>query len=374
MDASESGQSIESGFETESSLSGDIEELETTTRDEEDCADAARVTLEWSRFVNSTKGVLKYMQQAAAEIFDANNLEPPPPLKEPTTRDSSTAETEEKGPECSSTGVFLHSIYNPSEATTRHAAFPPQLHCEDVKNTTATTGFSISASHPGHRGSTTGEFLAPHSRIRSDSSSSNRPVSTRSTATEHQHAVFKESETDAAHVEVPIPMPGAGLCVRGGADTAHPHFSPPRASGVSGSPGRGADPYPDKSRSSASPPRKAVPATDMPIPTASEDNVEGDRSAENTTFSLAGKGYEDMSGARGSKPEILFEASLVSTSQQEKSGCAYVGGGTSMIADSFSWIEVMTSVGEAEVARRIDRERARCVAARQQRRGESIKK
>lgn len=373
MDASESEQSIESGVETETSRSTDLQVLETITRDKEDCADAANVTLEWSRFMNSTEGVLKYMQRATAEILDANKLEPPPPHTESTTRDSSAVETAESGPGSSSTGMILHSMNNPSEALTRHAAFPPQLHCEDVKNITATTGFStLCASHTGHRGSPTARLLAPHSRTSRDFSAPDRPVSTPSTAAEHQHDVVKESETDVSLAEVP--MPGVGLCVREGADTSHPHVSPPRAPGVSGSPRRGAGPIPDKSNSAASPAREAVPAADMPILTSSNDNVDGDRLAQNMTFSLVDKGDGDTSGAMGSKPEIHFEASLVSNSQREKSGCAYVGGGTSMIADSFSRIEVITSVGEAEVARRVNRQKARCVVARQQRRDESIKK
>jgi len=349
MDASESGQqSIESGFETETWRSSDQEELETPTRDEGvSAAGAANVTLEWSRFMNSTEEVFKYMHQATAEILDANKLEPPSPHKEPTTRDSSTTETARIGPVCSSTGGILHSSNNPSEATNRHTMIPPQLHYEDVK------------------------LLAPRSRTMNGLSAPNRPVSTQSTTAEHDHAAEKISERDADAAEVPVP--GAGRCVREGADTSHSHYSPPGASGVSGGiPGRGAGHVPDKSSSAASPPREAIPATDMLISTASKDNVEGDRSAQNMSFSLVDNGDEYTSGA--TEPELPLEASLVSASQQQKSGRAHMIGGTSMIAQSFSRVEVITSVGEAEVARRVEREKARFMAARQQRREESIKK
>ena len=354
MDASESEQSIESGFETETWRPSDLEELETTT-DQEDSTDQAN--LEWSRFMISTEGVLKYMEEATAEIIGTSKLTPPPPHKEPTTHDSNTVTVAKIEPGSSSCNT-------PAEETRRLTAFLPQHCCEDMTATESSTCIPPS----DYRGRAAAEILESHERISSESAESSRSVSTKL-----QHTV-KESESGAELAEIPLPSVGGYIVGEDAEKTHHQHCSPSRASMVSGSPGRGADPTPRKKNTAALSLQVTVPATDMPIPTASKDNLDRDRSAQSMPPSLLDNEAEDASKATGPELEIPFEVSRISASQQDESDRACMESGTSMIAASFSRIEVIASVGEAEVSRRVEREKARHMAARQQRRDQNIER
>lgn len=367
----DSDESVEREIEEISSCINDLEELQTAC-DDKGCAQGSTTTLEWSQFMNSTEGMLQYLAEATATIQDVSSLVIPSPSQEQSTRDSTTAvkvADHEQG--CLSPGVLFSTSSNKTqiEPMILPGERLPRLLRTLTTNFTVTAEPSTAPSLAGQRGPTTAGLSVPQQHIPSQCSVPDRPGSTESRAPVTEQAGVNESDRRIVVAGIP---PQSVL--------AKESF-PPRS--ASGSPGRhaGHEPTPNIQDSA-----KPLCTTGLLTPTLSNQSVIGDdASVPGTPFPLVDKRERNALQAMTSESKLprasrVFETSDIPTSQPEglseqvKSEFARVEGGIPGIADAISQIDVMASVGESEVARRIRREKARHVEARQKRRKDSMTK
>lgn len=366
-------ESMDWGIEETPSIISDLEELENTCHDEGHTEDA-NATLEWSQFLSSTEGMLRYMEEATATIQDVPSLVVPSPGQESIAQDSTAVEFADQEQGCSSPGALFSTSRNSIqfEPMALPAEVLPRLSFADTMNLAVTTETSSDASLTDQLGSTMAGLSVPHDRVRSESSVPDRPGSMECRASVGNQADINESGRRGFPAGIPTQK----------VLDAEP--SPPPSS--SGSPGRhvGLGLTPDKTIS-AEPPSTPVSSTGLLNSTPSSQSLTGDADMETTPLHLVDEGEITILKAISSEPRLpwtsrVFETSRISTSQvalsdhQVKSEFACFEGGISVIAGVFPQIDVMASVGEIEVARRIGREKARCVKARQQQRKDSITK
>lgn len=374
MDSSSDNGSDDSD-DSDDSMDGGVGEKSSSVDGPEGLSEYANATVEWSQFMNSTEGILQYMDQATATIQGLPSLVTPSPSQEQKTQENASGEVHGQEQECSSPGVLVSPNSNKTqcEPTTLPGEVLARLSCANTTDLAVTTGLSTAASLADQLGPTTTELFAPNDSIHSNSSAPGRSSSMECRASMSIHANIKESDGMVVIAEIP-------------AETAWPAASscPPSSSG---SPRRhaGLEPNPDNQISAQQPP-STVAAAGLMTSTPSNRSSIGDAPLQNTPLSLVDDGERNRLKKMGSKPEPLLasrvlESSRTSTLQQNlalldnvKGVFPCFEGGEPVIVDVFSQIDVMASVGESEVARRIGREKARCVEARQQRRKDSITK
>lgn len=379
---SDSSDSVEGAFEKERRHANEWKEQEKTHLDK-DCNDAC-ATLEWSQFMKSTAGVLQYMEGAKAESLELCSLVPHSPHQKHKIHDSNTVEeteNEQGHTPASSSGVPVSSG---SRATQSESipTVPPRLHSMTTNLTILTE--SSEAPHQSvrmkaaeicvQRDGKHGGFEGPHGSSSAEALAVETP----------QPAIYGRI---TGAVRAGIPTPSAALL-----DRLPTECSPPRVSSAPTSPGGKNGPEPRSSTTSFSQAFNerdvrfvAGPAMESLTSTASE-YVFGDPFLQKTPISLVNAGGGNRLRVAGCEPELPrdvlpFEASRtysrqqgVALAEQVKDECARTQDGMPVIADAGSQIDVVASVGEAEVKRRIAREKARCVEARQQRREDSIRK
>lgn len=349
----DSDEPVDGGVERKSSCTNDLDEVENTC-DDKDLTGGANATLEWSQFMNSTEGMLQYMEEATATLQGVSSLVISFPSLEQKMQESTTVGVPDQEQGYSSAGALFSPSRNKTqlETTTLPAEVFARLSCAGT----------IEASLADQLGPTTARAFVSHDRIRSDSSVLNKPGSMECRASVAKQADLNERD----RMVVAEGIPPQNLSVK--------EHSPLPSS--PGSPGR-LEPNLD-TQISVEPPRAAVSATE------SNRSFTGDASMQNPPVSLVDNGEISIPKEIGSQPELrsasrVFETGRIFTSQQEvplldqvKSEFTCFEGGIPAAADVISQIDVMASVGENEVARRIGREKARCVEARQQRRKDSI--
>jgi len=350
----------------------DLKKLETT-HDDNHLSEDASATLEWSQFMNSTEGMLQYMEEATATIEGVSGLVIPSPREEQRPQHGTSEEVDDHEHGESSAGAPVSP--NNRKAQTGPTTLPvealPHVSCADTTSFVTATEPSKDALLAGQLGLATVKLTALNDSLRRDSSAPDGPGSKECRASEAKQAGINESD---AVVRMGIPT------------------QPPTStkscplSSSSKSPGghAGLEPQPD-TKIPAEPPIK-VSAAGLLTSTPSNRSTTGDTSVQNTPFSLVDGGERNILNKLGFKREVplascVFKTSLTSTSQQGvvlvdqvESELVCFESGIPDLADFVSQIDVIESVAETEVARRIVQEKARYAEARQQRRKDSIAK
>lgn len=368
----DSDEYLDGGIEERSPRMNELGKLEMACVNN-GLSEDANATLEWSKFMSSTEGMCQYMEEATAAIQGLSSLAIPSPSQERKTQHNAAEEADDQEQGCSSPGALFPPNNNKTqlEPTIQSAEVFPRLSRANTTNLAVTTEPSTDAPLADQLGPTTSKLFAPNDSTHGDSSVPDRPSSMECRASVTKQADINESDRTVGLAEISTQKVLAA--------ESSPHPS-------SKSPGRrraGLQPSPDK-RISAEPP-DTVSASLLTSTLSSGDSTAG-ASVENPPISLVGEGERTNLKTKGSEPEVplvprVIEGSGTSTSQQEgafldqmKNEFACFDGGIPVIADALSQIDVITSVGDTEVARRIGREKARCVEARQQRRKDSITK
>lgn len=377
--SSDNGSDDSDGFmdggieETTSSLNG-LEKLETASHGK-DLSEDENATLEWSQFMNSTEGMLQYMEEATATIQDVSGLVIPSPSQEQKPQDAISGDVDDQQQRNSSPGAHLsHSSDKTQfEPIALPAEVLPRLSCPTTTNLTVTKEPSKDAALADQLKPAAVEIFSPNDSIRSASSTADRPGSMECRALEAKQAGINESDVMVGLAGIPTPTSMAAESSRPASSSGSP---PCRHAGF--------EPYPDKLISAE--PSITVSAAGLLGSTSSNRSANGDAPVQYAPLSLVDEGERVTRESKSSTPALplasrVLEVSHTSTSQQEvalldqvKSEFACFEGGMPVIADVSSQADVMASVGETEVARRIGREKARCVEARQQRRKDSIAK
>lgn len=351
---------VDGGIEEKVSCTNELGKFETASHDKGLSEDAS-ANLEWLQFMDSTEGMLQYMEEATATIKNVSGSIIASPSEEKTKQYdmSGGVDDQEQG---------HSSLVAPRSPSSNKARFEPATLPEEVlpllscANTTNLTATTEPLKEVG--------IFAPDDSIRSDTSAPDRPGYKEVRASEVKQAGINESDATVGLARISTEMLMAV------------ESSPPPS--PRGSPGRHAEPQPHE-QSSAEPP-STVLAADILSPSPSNRSATGDSPVQNVTLSLVDERRIVFLEKKSYEPELrlasrVLEASHASTSQQEVAlldqanrefACFEVG--IPVIADVLSQVRVMASVGETEVEQRIGREKARCVEARQQRRRDSIAK
>lgn len=361
------------GVEERSPCTNDLENLDTACHGKGLSEDASAAR-DWSQFMSSTKGMLQYMEEAIATIDGVSSLHIVAPGQEQITQDHISEGVDHQEQSSSSPRVLFSPRSNipQFEPNSLPPGVLPRLPRANMKNLGDTTEPSTAASLAYQLGLTTAELLETNDSMRNGISSvPDRPPGFR----ECQASVAKEADISESDLLV-------GVVGSSAQEMPAMESSPPPPS--SGNPGRdaGFDSNPDKQISEILP--NNVSATGLLTPTMSNQSLTGDAPVQRTPFSVVHEEERSIPKAEGSEPELslaelVLETSRMSTSKQEEalfdqvsSDLACFEGRLPAMADVFSQMDVMASVGEAEVSRRIGREKARCKEARQKRRRDSI--
>lgn len=374
---SDSNRSMDRAFEEELVRVNEWRELEKTHVDKCLNEDLCTSTLEWSRFMKSTAVVLQYMEEAKAESLEVCSLVPRSPHQEHKTHDGKAVEEAENErdhtPPASSSGVLLPSGSRETRSESIPAV-PPRLS-------------SMTANLTVRNESSTGPDLSVSKAAgmcvqRDDAHSNAFEAPNRPGSAERLVAVARQPTIDGC-----IPTPSIALL-----DGVPTECAPPRVFSAPESPGRQADPEPSSSSTAFNElDARSVPvaraATESLTLTTCEECVFGDPSAmQNAPTPLVNAGCVNIVRVMESEPELQrdvlsFQASHTSIHQQQvalaeqvKNDCTCPQDLIPVITEACSQIDIMTSLGEAEVERRVAREKALCVEARRQRREDSIRK
>lgn len=348
--------------------------------------------LEWSQFINSAQGVSQYLEEATAVIMDVVGLEAPSPRHDQQLLDNMVEDTDEKlGLPNASSRVLLPSKGGaPSDPTPSLPATPPNL-LRVNESLTLMAESSGHESNPEFDGPNSVERFMPQDEKREDSSAPYIPVSTDCLAALAQNpdihvdvfpaekcAIDLGSDRDATHEGIPVSH--TGLAERLPNELSKPPVGPPPESSAKQACPElpcGQMPLSTSSERVALP--AFVPVASLPTDTVPRESLSGHPSAEDIVHSLV--------DTKGSQPELPLDPSSVETSNilprqqegalplpvQQKKGGADIEGKMSMVVDTVSRTDVIASVGEAAVARRIEREKARLLEAKRKRRDHNIR-
>lgn len=367
-------------------------DLDTTghnsNQHEDTCAN-----LEWSQFINSAHGVVQYLKQATAVILDVSGLEPPSPRHEHTSQllDNTVEDTDGKpGLATTSSGVFLPgNSGTPSEPTPSLPATPPNFLGvnESLKVMVESSGHE---SNPEYDGPNLVKRLVPEDQTREDSSAPCIPISTDCLAavarkTDAHADVFPAekcvsevgNDRDVTHAAFPVSR--TGLAERLPNELSKPPVGPPpQSSAKQACPELPSGQMPLSTSSERDTLPALVPVASLLTVTVPRESLSGHPSAKDVLHSLV--------DTKGSEPELpsdpSAETSNIFPRQQEgalplpvqpKKGGAGIEDRTSMVVDTVSHTDVVASVGEAAVARRIEREMARSLEAKRKRRDDNIR-
>lgn len=376
---SDSNTSIDRAFKEELQRANEWRELGETHVEKSLNKGSCTSTLEWSRFMKSTAVMLQYMEEAKAESLDVCSLAPRSPHQEHKTPDGNVVEEaeNERDHTPASSSVVVFSSGSRAARSESNPAVPPRL-SPTTTNLRVLVEYSTEAFHPELSVSNAAEMcVQPVSTHSNDFEAPNRPGSA-----ERLEAVARQPTIDGC-----ISTPSTALldgvpaeCVR------------PSVSSAPGSPRRKAGLEPSSTSTAFNELDVgfvpiAGPATEAPALATSEECVFGDPSAvQNTPTPLVNAGDVNNLRVIASEGELQrdvlsFDATHASNCQQDvavaeqmKNECACTQNPIPVITEECSHIDVMASLGEAEVERRVAREKARCVEARRQRREDNVRK